>query len=114
MRSSAVRSSRFSRAPMIDSKPQTEPERQRALDAQRIAYAKEVVAKAGGLENLLEMLDEMADIAMCQYSPSGTRKVLRDMRAVIDVARSSESNAMKECRHCGWMCAPQQPRLMKT
>jgi len=99
---------------MIDSKPQTEPERQRALDAQRLAYAKEVVAKAGGLENLLEMLDEMTDLAMCQYSPSGTRKVLRDMRAVIDVARSSGLNAMNECRHCGRMCAPQQPQLMAT
>ena len=94
---------------MIDSKPQTEPERQRALDAQRIAYAKEVVAKAGGLENLLEMLDEMADLAMCQYSPSGTRKVLRDMRAVIDVARSSESNGMKECRYCGWIVPHNNP-----
>ena len=99
---------------MIDSKPQTEPERQRALDAQRIAYAKEVVAKAGGIENLLEMLDEMTDLTMCQYSPSGTRKVLRDMRAVIDVARSSESNAIKECQHCGRMCAPRQPHLMET
>jgi hypothetical protein len=91
---------------MIDNKPRTEPERKRAPDAQRIAYAKEVVAKAGGLENLLGKLDEMTALAMCQYSPAGTLKVLRDMRAVIDVARSSESNAMKECRHCGWMCAP--------
>ncbi|RZL86317.1 MAG: hypothetical protein EOP82_30360 [Variovorax sp.] len=89
---------------MIDNKPQTEPERKRALDAHRIAYAKEVVARTGGLDNLLGKLDEMTDLAMCQYSPAGTLKVLRDMRAVIGIARSS--NAMKECRHCGWMCAP--------